>query len=304
MKHQSSASHIIRTITEYNQLMGLPKPAHPLIVVNEITGANGFPDLPNDKLINDFYCISIKHHVTGFKYGRQYYDFREGVMAFTAPKQVFVLDRTLDISAITGWFVIIHPDFIRQYPLGSKIKEYGFFSYDVNEALHLSEKEEEAMEKIILDIRTEYQRPIDAFSQDVMVSYLELLLNHANRFYNRQFITRSSGSQQLPSAFQTILQEHFEQKSITKLPTVQEIASQLNVSPHYLSDMLRSLTGQSAQQHIHNTLIEKAKEILLTTGLTINETAYQLGFEYPPYFNRLFKSKTGLTPAAFRSSKT
>jgi len=303
MKNKASPPHIIRSITEYSQVMGLPKPEHPLVMVYELDGDKGYPDLPDDKLINDFYCISIKRNLKGaIRYGRQYYDFSEGVMAFSAPRQVFEIDRTMDISGMTGWFLVFHPDLIRKYPLGKEIIAYGFFSYHVNEALHLSDKEENMVERIMQDIRAEYRQPIDAFTQNVIVSHIEVLLNYSNRFYKRQFITRGNAADDLPGKFEMAIQNYFEQKNIAKLPTVNEFALQLNISPHYLSDMLRSLTGQSAQQHIHNLLIEKAKEILLTTTLTINETAYQLGFEYPPYFNRLFKNKTGLTPAAFRHS--
>lgn len=198
--------------------------------------------------------------------------------------------------------ILIHPDFLRKYELSRRIGAYGFFSYDVNEALHLSEKEERIIERIMLDIRTEYQQPIDAFSQDVIISHLEVLLNYSNRFYNRQFITRNGSEEDLIVRFEGLIKDIFQQETVSRIPAVNEIAEQLNVSSHYLSDMLRSLTGMSAQQHIHNLLIEKAKEILLTTNLTINETAFKLGFEYPQYFNRLFKNKTGSTPAMFRKA--
>ena len=179
---------------------------------------------------------------------------------------------------------------------------YGFFSYEVHEALHLSAQEESLLDSLLAVIRGEYERPIDAFSQDVLVAQLEVLLNYANRFYHRQFLTRRTAEHDLLSRFETALTAYFEQDGEPSLPTVQHFADALNVSPAYLGDMLRALTGESTQPHLHRALIDKAKRLLLTTSLSVNETAFQLGFEYPQYFTRLFKSKTGLTPAAFRFS--
>jgi len=209
---------------------------------------------------------------------------------------------TLDISELSGWLLVFHPDLLNKYPLGKKIASYGFFSYDVHEALHLSEREETMLDTLMDSIRSEYEQPIDAFSQDVLISQLEVLLSYANRFYHRQFLTRRTAEHDLLSRFEALLKAYFAQDGEQPLPTVQYFADALHVSPAYLSDMLRTLTGQSTQQHIHYSLIEKAKRLLLTTALSINETAFQLGFEYPQYFTRLFKSKTGLTPAAYRFS--
>ncbi len=300
MKKTSTAPHIINSIAEYHNIVGLPGPEHPLISVIGLTCNPDLPQLPDDKLIYNFYSIFLKKNIDAIGYGRKYYDFSNGVMGFSMPRQVFTLDRNVDYSRITGWMLLIHPDFIRKYPLASRIDSYGFFSYNLNEALHLSEKEEAMVDRIMMDIRTEYQQSIDGFSQDVIVSHIEVLLNYSNRFYNRQFITRSSSEEEPLVRFEQLVRKIFQQEDVGQIPSVNEISEQLNVSPHYLSDMLRSLTGMSAQQHIHNLLIEKAKEILLTTNLSINETAYKLGFEYPQYFNRLFKNKTGVTPAAFR----
>ena len=294
---------IINSIAEYHQILGLPQAEHPLISVIDIGCNRPMPNLPQDKLIHDFYSIFLKKNINGaLGYGRKYYDFSDGVMGFSLPKQVFTINRLVDISKMSGWMLLIHPDFIRKYPLMKRISEYGFFSYEMNEALHLSEKEEVIMQRIIQDIQTEYKQSIDAFSQDVIVSHIEVLLNYANRFYNRQFITRRSSEHEPLAKFEELITETFKKNAIDQLPTVNDLADRLNVSPHYLSDMLRTQTGLSAQQHIHNQLIEKAKEILMTTSLSINETAFKLGFEYPQYFNRLFKSKTGVTPAAFRKA--
>ncbi|WP_254245050.1 helix-turn-helix domain-containing protein [Hymenobacter sp. BRD67] len=224
------------------------------------------------------------------------------MLGFVAPGQTFAVDAAVDTSALNGWMVVFHPDLLRKYPLGQKIGSYGFFAYAVHEALHVSAQEEQVLDVLLATIRGEYERPIDAFSQDVLVSQLELLLNYANRFYHRQFLTRRTAEHDQLSRFEALLTSFFAQDGSQPLPTVQYFADALHVSPAYLSDMLRSLTGQNTQQHLHHALIEKAKRLLLTTSLSINETAFALGFEYPQYFNRLFKRKTGLTPVAFRFS--
>jgi AraC family transcriptional activator of pobA len=200
--------------------------------------------------------------------------------------------------------LLFHPDFIRNYPLGKKIREYGFFSYSVAEALYLSEKEKEIIIGIFKNIELELNSAIDHFSQEVIISQIELLLSYSKRFYNRQFITRRTGSNDLLTRFEELLVEYFdaEKALVTGLPAVQQFADQLNVSPHYLSDILRTLTGQNTQQHIHNMLIEKAKEILSTTNISIAEVAYKLGFEYPQSFNKIFKRKTKMSPIEFRQS--
>ena len=228
-------------------------------------------------------------------------------MGFMASGQVFAVDTSLDISEMTGWMLVFHPDLLAKYPLGQKITRYGFFSYAVHEALHLSASEEATLDQLINSIRAEAERPIDAFSQDVLVAQIDLLLTHSDRFYHRQFLTRRNAEtdrdgNSLLARFEARLNAYFDQHTEQPLPTVQFFADELNVSPAYLSDMLRSLTGQNTQQHIHQNLIEKAKRLLLTTSLSVNETAFQLGFEYPQYFSRLFKKKTGLTPAEFRFS--
>jgi AraC family transcriptional regulator, transcriptional activator of pobA len=205
---------------------------------------------------------------------------------------------------VSGWWLVFHADFILNYTLGKKIKEYGFFSYAVNEALHLSDREEQMLEGIFKNIEQEYQTSIDQFSQDVMIAHLELLLNYCNRFYNRQFLTRKMASNDLLTKLDNILTDYFNNELVQKfgLPSVQYISEQLGVSANYLSDMLRTITGQNTQQHIHNKLIEKAKETLTTTNLSVSEIAYQLGFEHPQSFNKLFKSKTNQTPTEFRTS--
>ncbi|WP_254162772.1 helix-turn-helix domain-containing protein [Chryseosolibacter histidini] len=290
------------SISDLHRVLGLPKPLHPLISVvdNTLISINK-EQLPPSFLL-DFYKVSYKQGLRGkIKYGQNYYDFDEGGLVFTSPNQLLA---TTDDTEYMGFTLLIHPDFIRNYPLGKNIKNFGFFSYAVNEALHLSEKERTLILGILKNIDDELQLPIDEFSQDVIITQIELLLNYSNRFYKRQFITRKAASHDLLTKLETLLDDYFNNKTalMKGLPTVQYLADELHVSPHYLSDMLRSLTGQNAQQHIHNKLIEKAKEILSTSNLSVAEVAYQLGFEYPQSFNKLFKRKTNLSPLKFRQS--
>lgn len=254
-----------------------------------------------EKFMLGFYCVSLKKGFKGkFRYGQRYYDFDEGMMSFIAPNQLME-NLSGEEYELNGYCVNFHPDLIRHYPLGKKIREYGFFSYESNEALHLSEQEEKIILRLMMDMEREYQSSIDHFSQDVMVSQLELLLSYSNRFYNRQFITRKPASHELLTRLEQFLQQHFN-KSSDALPSVEMMAAALNLSPGYLSDMLRSLTGRTAQQHIHDQLIEKAKELLSSTDLSVSEIAYHFGFEYPQSFNKLFRNKTNQTPLQYRQS--
>jgi AraC family transcriptional regulator, transcriptional activator of pobA len=294
----------IDSISELHRLMGLSKPLHPLISLIHMDEVKTSEHAEEVHFLLNFYGVSLKKNLTGkLKYGQNYYDFDEGVLAMTAPKQILSVGKEENYQ-VSGWWMVFHPDFILNYPLGKVIKDYGFFSYAVNEALHLSEKEEQLLESIFKNIEQEYKSSIDQFSQDVMISHLELLLNYCNRFYHRQFLTRKTGNNDLLTKMENLLNEYFKSDHLTVsgLPSVQYFADKMNVSPNYLSDMLRSLTGQSTQQHIHNKLIEKAKETLSTTSLSVSEIAYQLGFEHPQSFSKLFKSKTKLTPVEFRAS--
>lgn len=251
-----------------------------------------------------FYCISLKKGFKGkFKYGHSYYDFEEGVLSFLSPNQILT-NQSEETYEVSGLSLSFHPDFIRNFPLAKKIKDYGFFNYTANEALHLSEKEEHMITKIFQNIETEYQSPIDAFSQEVILANLELLLTHANRYYNRQFITRKPLNHDLLTRIDHFIDDYYENnKALTQgLLTVELLASAINVSSGYLSDMLRSLVGQSAQQYIQNHLIEKSKILLASTQLSVSEIAYQFGFEYPQSFNKLFRNKTNLSPLQYRQS--
>jgi len=303
MKKEENIPHKFESLTELHRVLGLPKPLHPLISLVE-NKDNNFDSwkLPGS-FITSFYKISYKKNLTGkLKYGQGYYDFDEGGLFFKAPNQVSANAENNDDH--TGFTILIHPDFLAGYPLAKKIKQYGFFSYSVNEALHLSDKERATIISIFKNIQEELQNSIDDFSQDVIISQIETLLNYSNRFYKRQFVTRKSASNDLLQKLEEILDDYFnnEKTLMQGIPTVHYLAETLNISPSYLSDMLRSLTGQNAQQHIHNKLIEKAKEKISTTNLTISEIAYELGFEHPSSFNKLFKLKTRLSPLAFRQS--
>jgi AraC-like DNA-binding protein len=237
------------------------------------------------------------------RYGQQEYDFKEGVLLFIAPGQVFSIEGNSELQH-TGYSLLIHPDFLWNTPLAQKIKQYEYFGYAVHEALHLSDKEEKMIIDIMKNIQQEYQSNIDKFSQDVIIAQIELLLTYSERFYNRQFITRKINNHEILARLEKLLEEYFNNDSIIKkgIPTVQYIAENLNVSPNYLSGLLKHLTGQSTQQHIHNKLIEKAKEKLSTTNLSVSEIAFELGFEHQQSFSKLFKTKTNVSPLEFRQS--
>jgi AraC family transcriptional activator of pobA len=273
---------VINSISEKHRLVSLPEPLHPLVSVIRVSDIRFTdPDIWKNFSVN-FYCISLKKNVGGkTRYGQQYYDYDKGVMTFIAPRQMMSLDdsQTDILSPATGYALLIHPDFLYKYPLAATIKNYGFFSYSINEALHLSEKEEKNIEDIFLKIEQEYQH-IDKHTQDIIIAQIELLLSYSNRFYERQFITRKAVNHDVLSKMEQLLADYFEREEALKTgpPTVEYLASQLNLSPHYLSDLLRSLTGQSAQQHIQEKLIEKAKAYLSASNLTVAEIAYQLGF--------------------------
>ena len=299
----------IKTITELHRLRGLPKPEHPLISVINIEDMNEPRSDAPTSLILDFYSIALKRNFNvKFKYGQQEYDFDEGIMFFIAPGQVFGIEpdstELSKESNPSGWMLYIHPDFLWNTPLAKSIKQNEYFDYAVNEALFLSEKEEKTIIGIMQSIQQEYHSNIDKFSQDIIISQIEVLLNYSERFYQRQFITRKITNHKILNRLEDILTEYFNSDDlvIKGLPTVQHIADQLNVSPNYLSGLLKVLTGQSTQQHIHDKLIEKAKEKLSTTDLSVSEIAYELGFEHSQSFSKLFKRKTNESPLEFRQS--
>lgn len=303
MNPNKNSPQKFNSISELHKALGFPKPLHPFVsLVNYADIQTSADELPKALLL-DFYKISYKKSLTGkIKYGQNYYDFDEGGLSFIAPNQV--IQAAEDEKDYSGYTLLFHTDFIRNYPLATKIKTYGFFSYLANEALFLSDKEKQIIFSVFENIKEELNSNIDDFSQDVVISHIEVLLNYSNRFYNRQFITRKAVNNELLAQMEQLLNTYFDKEKplIKGLPTVEYLAEKLNVSPRYLSDMLRSLTGQSAQQHIHDKLIETAKEYLTSTNLSVSEIAYHLGFEHSQSFDKLFKKKTNITPLEFKRS--
>ncbi|GAB3280616.1 helix-turn-helix domain-containing protein [Larkinella harenae] len=303
MKHQSEGAIKHKSISDLFQKMGLGPLSHPLIALVhydrtkiDLSDAGSWYEL-------EFYKITFKEEFTGsVRYGPGHYDFKEGGMAFVGPRQP--VQKTADPNDYQGYALYFHPDLLRGYSLAQRIHEFGFFSYAVNEALFLSDKEKQTVVQLFQAIRTELDNHIDPFSDDVLVSQLELLLNHSNRFYNRQFLTRKNVNHELIHRMNTWLQDRFDRADtvLDGLPSPQDIAAYLNISQRYLSDMLKTLTGHTTQQHIHLALIEKAKILLSQTTLSTAEIAYQLGFEHPQSFNKLFKKRTHVSPADFRQS--
>lgn len=300
----STQPHFLKTISEYHQFRGLPSPEHPLISVVNFADIKELRKDEPKSLVHNFYSIALKRTVnTRMKYGQQEYDFDEGVMFFIAPGQLLSIQSDTVLQH-TGWLLLIHPDFLWNTPLAKKIRQYEYFSYSVHEALHLSEKEESIITAMVKNMAQEYHANIDQFSQEVMIAQLELLLTYAERFYHRQFLTRKITNHTMLHRLEQLLSDYFDSEERTSdgLPTVQYIADALSVSPGYLSGMLKVLTGQSTQQHIHDRLIEKAKEKLSATDMSVSEIAYALGFEHPQSFSKLFKTKTHLSPLEFRHS--
>lgn len=292
---------MISSISELHRINGIAEPEHPLVSVVNLSELHQSRANFSEGCVLDFYIVAIKKGFAGkIRYGQKYYDFDEGVMSFIAPGQLCWEEP--DDRPTAGVLLLFHADFLRGYALDAEIRNYRFFSYAVNEALYLSKKEETTVEHILENIQNEYHSNIDGFSHDLMVSQIGVLLNYANRYYHRQFLTRKIAHNDLLIKLEDLLDEHFNNNLNTSLPTVKEVALKLNVSADYLSDMLRTHTGQNTQQHIHNKLIEKAKIALSTTNLTIAEIAYQLGFDYPQSFNKIFKRKTNVSPLEFRQS--
>lgn len=291
------------SLTELNRVLGLPKPLHPLVsLVNYADMQTPFEEQPEAFMFN-FYKISYKQHLSGkIGYGQHSYDFDEGCMAFVAPNQV--LARGESDKDFSGYTLLFHPDLVAGYALAARIKGFGFFSYAASEALFLSDKEKQAIFKVFDSIRDELNGTIDDTTQDLLVAHIEVLLNYSNRFYKRQFITRKPVNSQLVTRLEQVLNTYFEQGLPMEngLPTVEYLAVQLNVSARYLSDMLRSVTGQNAQQHIQDKLVEVAKGYLASTEMTVGEVAFRLGFAQPQSFSKLFKRKTRLTPLEFKHS--
>jgi AraC family transcriptional activator of pobA len=293
----------IKSISAFHKLMSLPEPKHPLVSIINLADTVFLEDEVWKGFVNRFYCVAMKREATGkIKYGQQHYDYDKGVLSFTAPNQVQSLDlKTMECGA--GYLLIFHPDFLLKHPLANTIHQYGFFDYAVNEALHLSAEEEDDLTIILKKIDKECQH-IDRHTQEIILSQIELLLNYSNRFYERQFITRKNNNHQLLEKFEQVVDRYFNaaDNSPRNLISVQDVAAQMNLSANYLSDLLRVHTGQNTQQHLHEKLIQKAKEKLSTTRLSVSEIAHSLGFEHAQSFSTLFKKKTDMSPLEFRQS--
>ncbi|WP_374757883.1 helix-turn-helix domain-containing protein [Dyadobacter sandarakinus] len=292
----------IQSITEIHRLMDLPKPHHPLIGLVNLSGLKNHPDI--NAVVFDLYVISLKRGCDKLIYGQQKYDFDEGLMAFMSPGQILRGEGGGVPSRLEGWMLFIHPDFLWNTSLARKIKQYDYFSYSNNEALFLSGDEEILINSIIENIQREYKSNIDKFSQDVIIAQLELMFTYAQRFYERQFITRKITNSKILERMEVVLSTYFKEADLIEkgLPTVRFVADSLNISPKYLGSLLKQLTGQTTQQHIHEKLIEKAKEKLSTSELSVSEIAYALAFEHPQSFSKLFKMKTRQSPLDFRQS--
>ncbi|WP_133555687.1 helix-turn-helix domain-containing protein [Pedobacter duraquae] len=297
----------IKSITEFHRLRGLPGPVHPLVSVVRFEDMKYNSKHPQSWVL-DFYSIALKSNFKAkLKYGHQVYDFDEGIMTFMAPGQKIGIeynpDQPVDHS---GWLLIFHPDFLWGTPMAKSIRQYEFFDYAVHEALFLSAEEEELLNGIMANIGDEYRRSIDPFTQNIIIGQLEVLLSYAQRFYQRQFLTRKISNHDVLMRLETFLDACFHDQQLNRngIPTVLSVAEALHISPNYLSNLLKTLTGQSTQQHIQDKLINKAKEMLSTKSLSISEVAYALGFNYPQSFSKLFKSKTQVSPAEFRQQMT
>ncbi|MGN7824097.1 helix-turn-helix domain-containing protein [Chitinophaga sp. 22536] len=298
----------VKGIHGLSQLRSLPEAKHPLISVVNIADLTDRTRSSDITMTTDFYFISMSRFTQAclkMRYGQQEYDFDKGVMSFMAPGRVFSFNacREDEINQ-SGWLLLLHPDFLWRHPLALKIKQYEFFDYSVNEALFLSEEEEQTVCGLFRNIEREYQANIDQFSQGIIISLIETLLGYAERFYQRQFITRKITHHGIVDQLEALLEKAFTPEELEEkgIPTVKDISGQLNISPNYLSGLLKTLTGNSTQQHIQEKLIEKAKERLTMTDLSVNEIAFELGFEYPQSFSKLFKTKTNISPLEFRKA--
>lgn len=292
------------SIAEFHNFCSLPSPEHPLISLIDYSKVSYPVDENELKWIQEFYSVGLKRNVHAkFNYGQQQYDFNSGVLTFVSPLQFLKMEINQNVVVDpTGWLLLIHPDFLWNTSLAKKIKSYDFFQYSVNEALFLSDKEEKIIVDILQNIEKEYQSNIDKFSQEIIISQLEMLLIYSERFYERQFTTRKKSNFELFERFENILLKHFDNSASLEngIPTVKTIADELNISCNYLGTLLRLHTQQNTQQHIQNKMIDYAKEKLSTTELPVSTIAYELGFEHPQSFSKLFKQKTGKTPLEFR----
>ena len=294
----------IKSITEAHAIMGLPTPKHPLISVYQDNDTSFSSDLVGTRFTTDMYLILFKDQISGsIGYGRNSYDFQNGTIIFIAPGQVLEVPSCEIMAQSKGWSLSFHPDLIRKSHMAEIIDEYSFFSYEVDEALHLSEEEQKYILEVVRQIEKEYNQNIDKHSQRLIISNLELLLNYCTRFYDRQFYTRTNFNKDFVSHFERILKGYFNSDKLSTegIPSVGYFGNEMNMSANYLSDLLKKETGKSIKGHLNEMLIDKAKTSLLNSNVPVSQIAYDLGFEYPQSLSRLFKSKTGMTPHEYRN---
>lgn len=291
-----------KSVADLHKHMGLDKPAHPLISVIDMADVSCAESMVGFKFTSDLYCIAQKDAGCAVDYGRNHYDFGEGVLMFTAPGQVITLTRVHEKGEINGWLLYFHPDLIRNLNLGKTIDDYSFFGYEVHEALHLSEQEQDIITNCANMIQAEINERIDNHSQQVLVSNIELLLNYSKRYYERQFHTRAAQHSDVVSKIETLLRDYYKNNSLIEQgqPSIQYLADQSHLSASYLSDLLKKETGRTAKEHINDFLVDKAKNLLLSSTDSVSGIAYELGFNYPHYFSRLFKRQVGMTPLEYR----
>jgi AraC-like DNA-binding protein len=292
----------LKSIADLSRLLN-ENDFHPLVAVVDFSKTKDHIE-EETRITTDFYSVMFKNYCkSALTYGRKTIDFNEGSLICMAPNQVITIDTEIEPRENPmGWGLFFHPDLIRNTSLNAKMKDYSFFSYEIAEALHLSEKEKQLLFECIVKIQSELKENIDDYSQTIIVSTIELLLNYCNRFYGRQFITRKATNRDVLAKVEALLKQHFSIKTLPNgLPTVKHLADAVHLSPGYLGDLLKKETGLNAQEHIHHYVIEEAKDILLHSNQSVSEIAFQLGFEYPQYFSRLFKQKTGTTPLEYRN---
>lgn len=294
--------HYIQTISQLHEMSGFEKPRHPLITIIDYSKVKISESPESGRFACNFYSVNFKKHCS-FLYGRQQFDHQEGTLLCTAPEQIISYNKEESKKNAEGWGLYFHPELIRNTSLGNKINEYTFFSYDDSEALHLSDQEKQTLFLILNQMELEYNTNIDHYSHDLLISNIELLLNYCKRFYGRQLLTRTNQNKDIIAKFEELILDYINSDKLkeTGLPTVKYCAEKMNHSPNYFSDLLKSETGKNTQEHIHYYLLEKAKNMLVNTDASVNEIAYELGFEYPQYFSKLFKKKTGLSPTLYRA---
>ncbi len=293
----------LKSVDDVSQLLDTPKPTHPLIAIYPHPAGLEY-NYGDTRISSDLYTISLKHGIEGeFGYGRNTYDFREGTMTFMAPNQVMIPGKGSIPEQTENWNIYFHPDLIHGSNLGTHIDDYSFFDYDTTEALHISEEERKTLTELAMKIKREIENNIDKHSQKLIVTNLELILDYCLRYYDRQFYTRSNFHQDLVARFERILKDYFKENlQLDKgLPTVKYCGEALNISPNYLSDLLKKETDRNAQDHIHAYVIDKAKHLLLSSDDSVKQVAYHLGFDYSQHFSKLFKAKTGMSPMEFRT---